>query len=139
MAAKKDLTTSEKASSPFHELVEKIENMTVMELAEFIKMLEEKFGVSAKDLAMPVAVSAPQGAAVSVEEEKTSFNVVLKETGASKIQVIKAVKDITGKGLTESKGLVEKAPTTIKEGLKKEEAEEVKKKLEAAGAVVLLD
>jgi len=139
MPAKKDLATSEKASSPFQELVEKIENMTVMELAEFIKVLEEKFGVSAKDLAMPVAISAPQGPAPGPEAEKSSFAVILKETGASKIQVIKAVKDITGKGLTEAKDLVEKAPIAIKEGMKKEEAEELKKKLEAAGAVVSLE
>jgi len=135
MATKKDGT-----SSSFDELVEKIEGMTVLELAEFIKALEEKLGVSVKDLAMPVASGAPQGgAAVPAEVEKTSFNVVLKEIGASKIQVIKVVKDVTGKGLTEAKDIVEKAPIVVKEGVKKEEAEELKKKLEAAGAVVSLD
>ena len=138
MATKKD-PSNEKTSSPFAELVEKIEGMTLLELAEFIKVLEEKLGVSAKDLAMPMASSAPQGPAAAVEEEKTSFNVLLKEVGASKIQVIKAVKDITGKGLTEAKDLVEKAPVVVKESVKKDEAEELKKKLEAAGAVISLE
>lgn len=135
MATKKDGT-----SYSFDELVEKIEGMTVLELAEFIKALEVKLGVSVKDFAMPVASGAPQGgAAAPAEVEKTSFSVVLKEIGASKIQVIKVVKDVTGKGLTEAKDLVEKAPTVVKEGVKKEEAEDLKKKLEAAGAVVSLD
>lgn len=141
MATKKDgANSSTLPAQHIGELVEKIEGMTVLELAEFIKVLEDRLGVSVKDIAMPVASGAPQGgAAAPAEAEKTSFNVVLKEIGASKIQVIKVVKDLTGKGLTEAKDMVEKAPTVVKEGVKKEEAEELKKKLEAAGAVVSLD
>jgi len=117
-------------------IVEEIEKMKVVDLAKLVKVLEEKFGVSAQ---MPMAtaqVSAGNGGEVKDEEEKTEFNVELKDAGSSKIQVIKVVKDITGKGLKESKELVESAPAVIKEKIKKEEAEEVKKKLEEAGAVV---
>ena len=115
--------------------------MTVLELSQFTKALEEKFGISAKDFAMP-AGGAPQKAdeeSEPVKVEKSSFDVVLKEVGASKIQVIKAVKEITGKGLTEAKDMVEKLPAQIAQGLKKKEAEEMKTKLEAVGAVVSLD
>ncbi len=137
------MTTTKKESkhSSFDELVEKIENMTLLEIASFTKALEEKFGISAKDF----VASAPSGGQKGQDEgeeakaEKTSFDVTLKEAGASKIQVIKAVKDITGKGLTEAKDMVEKLPSKIAQGVKKEEAEEMKKKLEAAGAVAVLE
>lgn len=112
----------------FKDIIEKVEKLTVVELAELIKALEEKFGVSA-------AMAAPASAEVSAgKEEKTSFNVILKSVGEQKINVIKAVKEITGLGLKEAKDLVEGVPRPVKEGLKKEEAEELKKKLEAAGA-----
>lgn len=114
----------------FNEIIEKIEKLTVVELAELIKVLEEKFGVSA---AMPAAASAEASAA---KEEKTSFDVVLKSAGEQKINVIKAVKEATGLGLKESKDLVDAAPKPIKQGIKKEEADELKAKLEAVGAVV---
>jgi large subunit ribosomal protein L7/L12 len=117
----------------FEKLVGEIEKMSIVELAELVKILEEKFGVSA---AAPVAAVAVAGAPV---EEKTSFNVELKEVGAQKIEVIKVVRDLTAKGLKESKDLVDAAvtaPQLVKEGVKKEEAEEIKKKFEAAGAKV---
>jgi len=119
----------------FKSLVQEIEKMSIVELSELVKVLEGKFGVSA---AAPVAVVAAAGGA-DAAEEKTSFNVELKEVGSQKIEVIKAVRDITAKGLKESKDLVDAAvtgPQMIKEGVKKEEAEEIKKKFEAAGAKV---
>lgn len=121
----------------FKSVVETIEKMSVLDLSELVKVLEDKFGVSA---AAPVAVAAAGGAAggAAAAEEKTEFTVVLKEAGAQKIQAIKAVREITGKGLKEAKDLVDGAPKTIKENVKKEEAEEIKKKLEAAGAKVEL-
>lgn len=117
------------------ELVEAISNLSVLELAELTKALEEKFGVSA---AMPmVAGAAPAAAAAApAAEEKTNFTIVLAEAGANKIQVIKEVRAIAGLGLKESKELVEGAPKPVKEGVNKEEAEEIKKKLEAVGAKV---
>ncbi|RUM89625.1 MAG: 50S ribosomal protein L7/L12 [Thermodesulfatator sp.] len=120
------------------EVIEFIANMSVLELSEFIKELEEKFGVSA---AAPVAaVAAVPGAAPGAEaapaEEKTEFDVILTEVGSQKIQVIKEVRAITGLGLKEAKELVESAPKPIKEAVSKEEAEEIKKKLEAVGAKV---
>jgi large subunit ribosomal protein L7/L12 len=123
------------------EIVSAIEELTVAELAELVKMLEEKFGVSASApvMAMPMAGGAAAGGAA--EEEKTEFDVVLKSFGQKKIEVIKVVREITGLGLKEAKDLVEKAGTpdaVIKEGAKKEEAEEIKKKLEEAGAEVEL-
>ena len=117
------------------DLLSKIESMTVLELSELVKAIEEKFGVSA---AMPTLATAASGAEAAEAEEKTSWNVLLKEAGGQKIQVIKAVKEITGLGLQEAKGIVDAAPKVVKEGLKKEEAEELKKKLEAAGAIVEL-
>jgi len=118
------------------QIVEVVEKMTVLELSELVKALEEKFGVSAASFAVPaVAVGASVGA---VAEEKDSFDVILKEAGANKIQVIKIVKDLTGKGLKEAKDLVDGAPKAVKEGVKKEEAETVKKQLEEVGAVVEL-
>lgn len=112
------------------ELLESIDALSVAELAELVKGIEEKYGVSAAAVAAPVA-----GAAA---EEKSSFNVVLKEAGANKIQVIKVVRDATGLGLKEAKDLVDGAPKTVKEGASKEEAEELKEKFSAAGAVVEL-
>ena len=115
------------------DVIKFIENMTVLELSELVKELEEKFGVSA---AAPVAVAAAPGAAGGGEaqaEEKTEFDVVLTGFGDKKIQVIKAVREITGLGLKEAKELVEGAPKPIKEGVSKEEAEEIKKKIEDAG------
>jgi len=119
------------------EVIEFISNMSVLELAEFIKELEEKFGVSAAAPVAAVAAAAvAPGAAEGGEkaEEKTEFDVILTEIGGNKIQVIKAVREITGLGLKEAKELVESAPKPVKTGVSKEEAEEIKKKLEAAGA-----
>ena len=116
------------------EMIEEIKKMTVVELADLVKAIEEEFGVSAVAAAAPVAGGAAAGAA----EEKTSFDVVLKEAGANKIPVIKVVRDATGLGLKEAKDLVDGAPKTIKEGVAKEEAEELKAKFEEAGATVEL-
>jgi large subunit ribosomal protein L7/L12 len=117
----------------FEDIISKIEALSVAELAELIKALEEKFGVSAA--AMAVAGAAGAGAEV---EEKDSWNIMLKAAGEQKINVIKVVREITGLGLKEAKDLVDGAPKVVKEGLKKEEAEEVKKKLDEAGATVEL-
>jgi len=119
----------------FKSLVEEIEKMSVLDLAELVKILEEKFGVSAAAPAMMMAPAA--GAAVAVEE-KTSFDVELTDSGANKINVIKAVRAITELGLKEAKDLVDAAPKMVKEGIKKEEAEKMKKELEEAGAKVTL-
>ena len=115
-------------------IVEELSTLTVLEAAELSKMLEEKWGVSA---AAPVAV-AGGAAPATAAEEKTEFTVVLADAGANKINVIKEVRAITALGLKEAKDLVEAAPKTVKEGVSKEEAEEMKKKLEAAGAKVEL-
>ncbi len=122
------------------DILKAIEEMTVSELAQLVKDLEEKFGVSAAAPVAVAAVAAPAGGAEAAEE-KTDFNVVLKGFGAKKVGVIKVVREITGLGLAESKELVEKAGSPdaiVKEGAKKEEAEELKKKLEEAGAEVEL-
>ena len=119
------------------ELIAAIETMTVMELAELVKALEEKFGVSAA--AAAVAPAAGGGAAAPAAEEKTEFDVVLEGAGAKKIEVIKVVRAVTGLGLKEAKALVDGAPNKVKEGASKDEAEEIKKKLEDAGASVKLD
>lgn len=124
----------------FKSIVEEIEKMSVLDLAELVKVLEEKFGVSA---AAPMAVAAMPGAsgadaAGAAAEEKSEFDIELKAAGDSKINVIKVVKEITGKGLKEAKDLVDGAPKVIKEKAAKEEAEEIKKKLEEAGATVEL-
>ena len=116
------------------ELLETIDTLTVVELAELVKGIEEKYGVSAAAVAAPVAGGAAAGAA----EEKTSFNVVLKEAGANKIQVIKVVRDATGLGLKEAKDLVDGAPKTVKENVAKAEAEELKAKFEEVGATIEL-
>ena len=120
------------------DILEAIANMSVMEVVELISAMEEKFGVSA---AAAVAVAAPGAggdAGGAVAEEQTEFDVVLTEFGANKVAVIKAVRAITGLGLKEAKEAVEGAPTTVKEGVAKEEAEEAKKQLEEAGATVEL-
>ncbi len=122
--------------SKYDEIIKKIEEMSVLELSELVKELEEKFGVSAAAFAAPAA--APAGEAADEVEEKDEFDIVLKNAGDQKIQVIKAVRSITGLGLKEAKDLVDKAPDTIKEGVKKEEAEEIKKQIEEAGGVVEL-
>jgi large subunit ribosomal protein L7/L12 len=116
-------------------IVDDLSALTVMEAAELSKMLEEKWGVSA---AAPVAAAAAAGPAAEAAEEKTDFDVVLTDAGAQKINVIKEVRGITGLGLKEAKDLVEGAPKTVKEAAPKAEAEEIKKKLEAAGAKVEL-
>ena len=118
------------------QVVEFIANMTVLELAEFIKELEEKFGVSAA--APAVAVAAAPAAAAPAEEEKTEFDVILKEVGANKIGVIKVVRALTGLGLKEAKEKVDGAPSTLKEAVSKEDAEAAKKELTEAGATVEL-
>ncbi len=116
------------------ELIEQIDKLTVLELADLVKQLEEKYGVSA---AAPVAMmAAAPGAAAAPEAEKTEFDVILSEIGAEKIKVIKAVRELTSLGLTEAKAFVESAPKAVKEGVTKDEAEQVKKKLEEAGAKV---
>ncbi len=118
------------------DVIEFISNMTVLELSEFIKELEEKFGVSA---AAPVAVAAgaaPGAEAGGAQEEKTEFDVILADVGSQKIKVIKEVRAITGLGLKEAKELVESAPKPVKEGVSKEEAEKIKEQIEAVGAKV---
>ena len=120
------------ASEKIVKFVEEIKTLTVLELAELVSAIEEEFGVTA---AAPVAVVAAAGPAV---EEKTEFDVVLVEAGASKMGVIKAVKELTGLGLKEAKDLVDNCPKTVKEAAPKAEAEELKSKLEAAGAKVEL-
>ena len=118
------------------EILEAISNMSVLELSELVKAIEDKFGVSA---AAPVAVAAaPAAGAAAAAEEKTEFDVILKEIGDKKIQVIKAVREITGLGLKDAKALVDGAPKEVKTGVAKAEAEEMKKKLEDAGATVEL-
>jgi len=117
------------------EILDAISNMTVMDVVELISMMEEKFGVSA---AAAVAVAAPGGGgeAAPAAEEKTEFDVVMTSFGANKVAVIKVVRAITGLGLKEAKDLVEGAPSNIKEGVSKDEAEDIKKQLEEAGAAV---
>ena len=117
-------------------VIEMVEKMTVLELADLVKVMEDKFGVSA---AAPVAVAAAPAEAAPAEEEKSSFNIVLKDAGANKIGVIKVVREITELGLKEAKDLVESAPQTVKEAVKKEDAEAMKAKFEEAGATVELE
>ena len=122
------------ASEKITNIVEEIKSLTLIELADLVKAVEEEFGVSA---AAPVGVVAAAGAAAApAAEEKTEFDVVLKSFGAKKLDVIKAVREITGLGLKEAKEMVEGAPKTVKEGVSKEEAESIKKQLEEAGATV---
>ncbi|MBR4941037.1 MAG: 50S ribosomal protein L7/L12 [Clostridia bacterium] len=122
------------ASEKITALIEEVKALTVLELSELVKALEEEFGVSA---AAPMAIAAaPAAAAAPVEEEKTEFTPVLADFGAQKLQVIKVVRDITGLGLKEAKELVEGCPKPIKENIQKDEAEAIKAKLEEAGAKV---
>lgn len=123
------------ASEKVAQLIEEVKVLSVLELSELVHALEEEFGVSA---AAAVAAAPAAGGAAPAAEEKTEFDVVLAEVGASKMGVIKVVKEITGLGLKESKELVDNAPKAIKEGVGKDEAEEMKKKLEDAGAKVEL-
>lgn len=118
----------------YKDILDAVEKMTALEIADLVKALEEKFGVTA---AMPVAAGAGAGPGAAAEE-KTAFTVVLKNGGDQKINVIKVVKEITGLGLKEAKDMVDGAPKPIKENIKKEEAEEIKKKLEEVGATVEL-
>ncbi|MEK7598979.1 MAG: 50S ribosomal protein L7/L12 [Patescibacteria group bacterium] len=129
----KDISVPEK----FKDLVAKIESMSVMDLAELVKVLEDKFGVSAAAVS-PVAAVGAAGGTDAGAAEKTSFAVELKNGGAQKIQVIKVIREALGLGLKEAKDLVDAAPKVLKEGVKKEEAEELKKKIEAAGGQVEL-
>ena len=116
----------------FKDIIEKIEKLTVLELNELVKAFEVKFGVSAQ------AVAAAPAAGAAVAEEKDSYTAILKEAGAQKIAVIKVVKEVLGLGLKEAKDLVDAAPSTLKEGLKKDEADALKKKIEEAGGKVEL-
>ena len=121
------------ASEKITNILEEIKTLTIVELADLVKAVEEEFGVSA---AAPVGVVAVAGAAAPAAEEKTEFDVILKSFGAKKLDVIKAVREITGLGLKEAKEMVEGAPKAVKEGVSKDEAESVKKALEEAGAEV---
>ena len=138
MAEEKKQEEKIEVPAKFKKLVEEIEKMSVLDLAELVKILEKKFGVSAA----PQVVAAPAApTAAPAAEEKTVFNVVLTAVGDKKIEVIKVVRDVTGKGLKESKDLVDAAgtsPQVVKENVKKEEAEEIKKKFETAGAKIEL-
>jgi large subunit ribosomal protein L7/L12 len=117
------------------ELIQQIYKLTVLELADLVKQLETKYGVSA---AAPVAAAAPAAAAAAPAEAQTAFDVVLEEAGPEKIKVIKAVREITSLGLTEAKSFVESAPKTVKEGIPKDDADAIAKKLQEAGAKVTI-
>lgn len=131
--AKKKVASGSKAA----ELIEAVKNMTVLELSELVKALEEEFGVTAAAPVMAAAApGAPAAAAAPVEEEQTEFDVVLSNFGSTKIQVIKVVRTITGLGLKEAKDLVDSAPNPVKEAISKEDAEKIKKELEDVGAAV---
>ena len=123
------------ASEKITAMIEELKTLTVLELSELVKAVEEEFGVSA---AAAVAVAAPVAGGAAAAEEKTEFDVILKEAGAEKIKVIKVVREITGLGLAEAKALVDGAPKTLKEAAAKEEAEEIKAKLAEVGATVEL-
>ncbi len=124
------------ASEKVTNLIEEVKNLTVLELSELVSALEEEFGVSA---AAPMAAAAPAaGGAEAAAEEQTEFDVILEAAGDKKIQVIKVVRDLTGLGLKEAKAVVDEAPSPLKEGVDKAEAEEIKEKVEAAGGKVEL-
>ncbi len=125
-------TETVETPSQFKSIVEAIEKMTVLELHELVKFLEKKFGVSAA----AVAVAGPAAASAGAAEEKTSFDVNLKDAGANKIAIIKVVKEVLGLGLKEAKDLVDAAPSTLKAGMKKEDADALKKQVEEAGGTV---
>jgi len=132
--AKETSSTGAKAVTK-EEIIAVVKNMTVLELADLVKALEDEFGVTAAPMAVAAAAGAP-AAAAAAEEEKTEFTVILKEIGENKINVIKAVREVTTLGLKEAKDLVESAPKPVKEGVNKDEAAATKKKLEEAGAKV---
>jgi len=144
MTDEKGTATVEKAkaekSATVTKVIETVKGMTVMELATLVKALEEEFGVTAAApvMAMAAGAGAAGAAPAKAEEEKTDFNVVLAAAGTNKIQVIKVVRALTGLGLKEAKDLVESAPSTVKEGVPKDEAEKIKKELEDSGAKVEL-
>ena len=123
------------ASEKITAMIEELKTLTVLELSELVKAVEEEFGVSA---AAAVAVAAPAAGGAAAAEEKTEFDVILKEAGAEKIKVIKVVREITGLGLADAKAVVDGAPKTLKEAVSKEEAEEIKAKLAEVGATVEL-
>ncbi|MEE1245547.1 MAG: 50S ribosomal protein L7/L12 [Acutalibacteraceae bacterium] len=123
------------ASEKITAMIEELKTLTVLELSELVKAVEEEFGVSA---AAAVAVAAPAAGGAAAAEEKTEFDVVLKEVGAEKIKVIKVVREVTGLGLAEAKAIVDGAPKTIKEAAAKEEAEEIKAKFAEVGATIEL-
>jgi large subunit ribosomal protein L7/L12 len=124
----------ENLSQNVQDIISKVDSLSVLELADLVKALEEKFGVSA---AMPVAVAAAPGAG-GEEEEKSAYTVMLQAAGEAKIQVIKVIRDLTGLGLKEAKDLVDAAPKAVKENISKTEADDIKKQLETAGATVEL-
>ncbi len=130
------MATATAPNEKFDKLAGELESWSIMEIAEFGKYLQDRWGVSAMPVAAAAAPAAGGAAAPAVEEEKTEFTVVLKEAGASKINVIKAVREITGLGLKEAKDLVDGAPKAVKENIAKDEANTIKKKLEDAGATV---
>ncbi len=132
-AKKPSVKAEAKKPTAIDEIMATIKNMTVLELSELVKALETEFGVSAS-APVAAATAAPAEAAAPAAEEKTEFNVILKEIGANKISVIRAVRELTTLGLKEAKDFVESAPQTIKEGISKDEATAVKQKLETAGA-----
>jgi large subunit ribosomal protein L7/L12 len=125
-------------SATVEKVIETVKGMTVMELAGLVKALEQEFGVTAAAPVMAMAPGAASAAPAKAEEEKTDFNVILAGVGTNKIQVIKVVRALTGLGLKEAKDLVESAPSAVKEGVPKEEAEKIKKELEDSGAKVEL-
>lgn len=134
------MSEKKKVPEKFKSLVEEIEKLTVLDLAELVKTLEEKFGVSAMPVASMSGLSAApdESAGKEATAEKSAFDIELKDGGGQKIAVIKIVREITGQGLKEAKNLVDGAPKVIKQGVKKEEAEEIKKRLEEAGATIEL-
>ena len=136
--ATKEETKKVEVPAKFKDLVKVVEEMSVLELSELVKVLEDKFGVSAAAPMAMMAAPAAGGAGAAPAEEKTSFTVEITEAGGQKIAVIKAVREVAGLGLKDAKDLVDKAPAVVKENVPKAEAEEMKKKIEAAGAKVTL-
>ena len=133
-------TKKEKGKLTKEEFFQHLDNLTVLELADYIKEFEERYGISAAAAAVPMAVpGAGAGTDAAAEEEKTEFNVVLKAIGDKKINVIKTVREVTSLGLKEAKDLVDNAPKPIKEGISKDEAEEIQKKFEEVGATVEIE
>ncbi|MDU6784285.1 50S ribosomal protein L7/L12 [uncultured Peptoniphilus sp.] len=123
-------------SEKVEKLIEEVKELTVLELSEVVKVLEEEFGVSAAAPAAVAAAPVAGGAAPAAAEEKTEFDVIITEAGQEKVKVIKVVKDLTGLGLKDAKAVVDGAPKAVKEGVSKDEADEIKAKLEEAGATV---